>query len=48
MYACKRDWYRLPKHIRDEIWAGYQSDSARHLAAMLAAEVWYRNNDTED
>ena len=49
MYACKRDWYRLPKVIRDEIWASYLSDdAARHLAAMDEGRVWYHNNPRKE
>jgi hypothetical protein len=45
MYACKSDWFRLPKAIRDEIWASYLGDdTARHLAAMDEGQVWYSNN----
>ena len=42
MFACRPDWYALPKIIRDEIWAAFLGgDEAGHLAAMAEAIEWY-------
>lgn len=45
MFACRPDWYALPKIIRDEIWGTWLGgDEASHLAAMADAVEWYREN----
>jgi hypothetical protein len=46
MYACKRGWFRLPKHIRDGIWGTYglpSTDPVRRDALTTASE-WYSDN----
>lgn len=41
-YACRADWYRLPREIRDRIWAAHRGQLAgEHSDAMAAARVWY-------
>lgn len=48
LYACKQDWFRLPKEIRNEIWRTYRrNDAGEHLAAMSEAARWYDNNPLE-
>lgn len=47
LYACRGDWYRLPKPYRDEIWRWYQVDSKKHAEAMIAAETWYADNSMQ-
>jgi hypothetical protein len=44
--ACLTDWRRLPKDIRDAVWAGYRQGplSDAHTAAILDAREWWRNN----
>lgn len=45
LYACRNDWYRLPKPYRDEIWRWYQVDIAKHAEAMIAAKSWYDSQE---
>lgn len=41
-FACRTDWYRLPKLYRDAIWAAYRAKAkGEHLEAMMAAQAWY-------
>jgi len=45
MFACRSDWYRLPKPYRDAIQAGYRSGNIlAHAAAMGDARRWYEAN----
>lgn len=45
MFACRRDWYRLPRSLRDAIWRTYNAGGgAPHEAAMVDAIDWYRAN----
>ena len=31
MFACRGDWYALPAHLRDAVWAGWRShDEGAH------------------
>lgn len=44
--ACKPDWFRLPKPLRDEVGLAYRKRLApggrvRHINAMRAAYAWY-------
>jgi len=38
---CRRDWYRVPKRLRDRVWAtwrsGQQASSREHQQAVLKA-----------
>lgn len=44
-YACRGDWFALPKDIRDRIWIGYRGgDPVAHASAMSEARAWYRAN----
>lgn len=47
MWGCKKHWFRLPKKIRDRIWAAYEpgqevtmTPSPDYLEAANAAEEW--------
>lgn len=41
-FACRVDWFRLPKEYRDAIWAGYRGGtSGDHMQAMSDAIGWY-------
>lgn len=45
--ACRDDWFRLPKPLRDAINSAYQHrerNPAAHRAALRAAMDWYRRN----
>lgn len=47
MFACRADWFYLPKHLRDDIWAGYRNQGdggAAHRLAMATAVTYYRDN----
>ena len=57
MWGCREHWFKLPKHVRDAIWAAYrigQEESGEvseaYLHAARAAEDWikehYGNGDT--
>lgn len=41
MLMCRADWYRVPKTLRDDLWAAWDggrgSGSEEHRDAMLAA-----------
>ena len=46
--ACRNDWYRLPKDIRDRVWAAWFGGGAgtdEHTEAIMEATAWYRAND---
>lgn len=50
MWGCSRHWFKLPKEIRDKIWAAYnigqETDMSlvtrEYLAAAQEAEDWIR------
>lgn len=48
MLACRNDWYRLPRGLRNRIWAawagGAGAGSGKHTAAVREAVQWYREN----
>jgi hypothetical protein len=51
MWGCKPHWFRLPKHLRDRIWATYQpgqertmTPSAAYLEAADAVQKWIADN----
>ncbi len=46
MFACRTDWYRLPKPYRDAIWRSYRAEplGQEHRHAMQAAHEWYLDN----
>ncbi len=47
---CRRHWYRVPKRLRDQVWATWRSGhgalSAAHQEAVLAAIRGARNAGT--
>lgn len=51
LWGCKPHWFKLPKAIRDRIWATYvpgqeitKTPSAAYLQAADAAEKWILAN----
>lgn len=51
MWGCRPHWFKLPKPIRDAIWAAYRpgqektmDPSPRYLAAAKAAQDWIASN----
>ena len=44
LFACRTDWYRLPKTIRDLINAAYFEGDGSYLDAVMKAEAWYEAN----
>lgn len=45
LFACRGDWYALPRAIRDDIWRGYlDGQTADHAQAMADAIEWYREH----
>lgn len=44
-FGCRRHWFTLPRHYRDQIWDTYkpgQPASAAHLKNLGAAIQWSR------
>jgi hypothetical protein len=51
MWGCKPHWYRIPKHLRDRIWATYVpgqeingTPTQAYVAAALAVQDWIREH----
>lgn len=48
MLACRKDWYRLPRGLRNRVWAawanGEGAGSDEHNAAVTEALDWYASN----
>jgi hypothetical protein len=51
MWGCKRHWFMLPKHIRDEIWRTYRPGQEKdmdpsddYMKAAQAAQDWILEN----
>jgi hypothetical protein len=44
MFACRVDWYRLPRPIRNTIWSAHRRDPAKHAQAVADAHAWYDAN----
>jgi len=45
--ACRTDWYRLPKDLRDRVWAAYYGPgpgSDEHNDVVREAVEWYHAN----
>jgi hypothetical protein len=47
LWGCKSHWFKLPKQLRDKIWATYRSGqeidknpSAEYLAAATEVQKW--------
>jgi len=44
-FACSKDWFRLPKEVRDRMWRHYRSGNAlQHAVAMVDARVWFQEH----
>ena len=55
MWGCKEHWFRLPKYLRDRVWAAYRpgqeidmSPSREYLAVTDEVEQWIAANHGED
>lgn len=51
MWGCRRHWFKLPKRIRDRIWATYRpgqetdkQPSAEYIAVAQEAQQWAMEN----
>jgi hypothetical protein len=51
MWGCKAHWFKLPQHLRNEIWRTYRAGqeirldpSDAYLVAARAAEDWIREH----
>ena len=45
--ACRKDWYRLPRSLRNALndaYHGAGQGSDEHTVAMRACLTWYREN----
>ena len=47
MWGCKTHWFRLPKHLRDQVWATYRAGqedtmtpSASYLHVARKVQEW--------
>ena len=52
MWGCKTHWFKLPRALRQRIWATYvpgqevtATPSAEYLAAATAVQQWIRDNE---
>lgn len=55
MFMCRTDWFRLPKSMRDAIWAAYRPGQERdknpsdeYLDAAMAAVNWLAAKDADE
>jgi hypothetical protein len=55
MWGCRRHWYRLPKYLRDRIWATYQpgqektlTPSRDYLAVAEEVQQWIQENYSDE
>lgn len=51
MWGCRAHWFRVPKHLRDRLWAAYEpgqestmTPSDAYLAAADAIQHWIKLN----
>lgn len=51
MWGCKPHWFKLPKNLRDRIWAAYvpgqekrMNPSDEYLEVARAVQEWIREN----
>ena len=51
MWGCRKHWFRLPKHLRDKIWATYvpgqeirKDPSPEYLAVADEVQRWCLEN----
>lgn len=54
MWGCKPHWFKLPKALRDRIWATYEigqevdmTPSDEYLAAAFAVQNWIKDHDAD-
>lgn len=52
MWGCKPHWFKLPKHLRDRIWATYEigqevtlSPSREYLDAAREVQIWIEQHE---
>lgn len=52
MWGCKPHWFRLPKRLRDQLWAAYQSGqevtktpSKTYVEVAREIQTWISQND---
>lgn len=52
MFMCKRHWFKLPKHLRDRIWATYRAGqeedwepSHEYLMVAKEAVIWLATHE---
>lgn len=55
MWGCREHWFRLPKRLRDKIWAAYRPGqeidmrpSQAYLDAAQEVDDWIRQQDEEE
>lgn len=55
MWGCRKHWYRLPGHIRNQIWKTYrpgqerdQRPSRDYIEAAQAAQAWIATQEPGD
>lgn len=53
MWGCREHWFRLPKHLRDKIWATYRpgqendaSPSSLYVRVAIRVQEWIKTNST--
>jgi len=46
---CHVHWFNVPKHLRDELWAGYRAGvlSPKYVAAHHGIQEWLKQNHPE-
>lgn len=51
MWGCKQHWMKLPKHLRDKIWATFRpgqetnwTPSVKYLDAAQEVQEWIKEN----
>jgi hypothetical protein len=54
MWGCKAHWFKLPKHLRDKIWATYRpgqevnmTPSKAYLEAARQVDQWIQLQNRE-
>ena len=52
MWGCRPHWYRLPKTLRDKVWAAYvpgqeitKTPSAEYVEVAREVQRWIQNHD---
>lgn len=54
MWGCKKHWFKLPKRLRDKVWATYRpgqeitkDPSPAYLKVADEVQEWCRNSTTK-